>query len=108
MLKNLQKNGYTFQFMKFLLIFTLFLSFAGCPSLLAVIDDHHSVGFENEHGVPHLILFHAHNTNEDSSSKILTTATKEGNHEFHLSSSSALLKKAGSGFFYCEEYAGRK
>ncbi|HSE39774.1 MAG TPA: hypothetical protein VLH08_03335 [Acidobacteriota bacterium] len=79
--------------MKFLLPFVLFLSFAGCPALLPVIDDDHSVGFANEHGVAHLILFHKQHNSDGSSSNSLTTATNEENHEFHLSTSSALIKK---------------
>jgi hypothetical protein len=77
--------------MKFLLVFLLFLSFAECPSLLPILEDSHSIRFENEHGVFHLILFHEA---DETPLTTISSPLSEENHEFHLSTESALIKKA--------------
>jgi hypothetical protein len=93
LLEKLKENSYTFELMKLFLVIILFLSFAGFPPLLLVVDDAHSVAFANEHGISHLIFFHSHDSTETSSTVFMTTNHSEDHHEFHLSPSSAVIKK---------------
>ncbi|MCI0619071.1 hypothetical protein L0244_39375 [bacterium] len=92
-LKNYTKTVIHLKFMKVLLVCLLFLSFAECPSLLSFLEESHSVRFETEHGVFHVILFHS-SESEESATKILTKADSQENHEFHFSTAYALIKKA--------------
>ena len=57
------------------------------------MDDSHSVTFSNEHGVCHLILFHAHDADKNALTGVSSAESGEESHEFHLSTSAGLPQK---------------
>ena len=77
---------------KFAVLFILFISWVNGPALVLAFDQTHSVSLSNEHGVLHLVFFHAP---EDShtASPLFSSPVSEENHEFHITASTGLIQK---------------
>ena len=78
--------------MRALLCLGVFVSLLNCPVILLTLDDSHSVAVINEHGVEHLVFFHAAESDKHAADPLFSAAVNEENHEVHLQNTTGLFR----------------
>ena len=91
-LENKNESGYIFILMKALLLPAFLVLLLNCPVVLLTLDESHSVAVVNEHGVEHLVFFHAADSDKHSADAMFRAEVNEENHEVHIQNAAGLLR----------------